>query len=82
MWKIEKSSVANIRQMLLMKDRSFLYELRPYLIYVKAGEKISSERRSSGNKEHMKETKIADSVLLSLFLLSLMFVWFICHIVI
>ena len=29
-----------IRKMLLMKDRSFLYELRPYLIYVKVGEKM------------------------------------------
>ena len=33
-----KSPVANIRKMLLMKDRSFLYELRAYLIYVKVGE--------------------------------------------
>ena len=30
--------------------------------------KISCERRSSGSKEHIKETKIADSVLLSLFM--------------
>ena len=34
-----KSPVAKIRKMLLMKDRSFLYELRAYLIYVKVGEK-------------------------------------------
>ena len=32
------SPIANIRKMLLMKDRSFLYELRAYLIYVKVGE--------------------------------------------
>ena len=34
-----KSPVANIRKILLMKDRSFLYELRAYLIYVKVGER-------------------------------------------
>ena len=34
------SPVPNIiRKMLLMKDKSFLYELRAYLIYVKVGEK-------------------------------------------
>ena len=32
--------------------------------------KISSELRSLGRKEHIKETKIADSVLLSLFMCS------------
>ena len=32
------SPVADIRKMLLMKDRSVLYELRAYLIYVKVGE--------------------------------------------
>ena len=34
-WKIP---VANIRKMMLMKDRSLLYELRAYLIYVKVRE--------------------------------------------
>ena len=34
-----KSPVAYIRKMLLMKDRSFLYELRACLIYVKMGER-------------------------------------------
>ena len=37
--KNRKSAVAYIRKMLLMKDRSVLYELRAYLIYVKVGEK-------------------------------------------
>ena len=35
MSKFEKSPVANIRKLLLMKDRSFLYELRAYFVYVK-----------------------------------------------
>ena len=35
--KKRKKPVANVRKMLLMKDRSFLYELRAYLIYVKVG---------------------------------------------
>ena len=39
MSKIEKSPVTTTRKMLLMKDRSFLYELRAYLIYVKVGER-------------------------------------------
>ena len=34
------------------------------------GTKISSELRSSGSKEDIKETKIVDSVLLSLFMCS------------
>ena len=36
--KLKKSPVANIRKMLLMKDRCFLYELRAYLVYEKVGE--------------------------------------------
>ena len=35
--KKREKPVANVRKMLLMKDRSFLYELRAYLIYVKVG---------------------------------------------
>ena len=31
--------IANVRKMLLMKNRSFLYKLRAYLIYVKVGER-------------------------------------------
>ena len=33
-------------------------------------DKMSSERRSSGSKDHIKETKVADSGLLSLFMCS------------
>ena len=43
MSKNEKGLVVNIRKMLLMKDKSFLYELRAYLICVKVGE-ITSEK--------------------------------------
>ena len=38
--KNRKSPVADIRKMLLMKDRGFLYELRAYLIYAKVGENV------------------------------------------
>ena len=36
--KNRKNLVANMRKMLLMKDKSFLYELRAYLIYLNVGE--------------------------------------------
>ena len=32
--------------MLLMKDRSFLYELRTYLIYVKVGENCQKKKQN------------------------------------
>ena len=45
-----KSPVTNIRKMLLMKDRSFLYELRAYLIYVKVGESVFPVSTFSKNR--------------------------------
>ena len=44
--------------MLLMKDRSFLYELSAYLIYVKVGEMFSVHR------EHLDKTALITGITL------------------
>ena len=54
-----KSPVANIRKMLLMKDRSFLYEMRAYLIYVEVGENSVLPMGRDSSHETLKVRSVA-----------------------
>ena len=51
-------------------DKQYISDVKSVSVWYVRFYKISSKRRTFGSKEHTKETKTADSVLLSLFMCS------------